>query len=305
MDGLDSKWSEPSAERTVTFRHLPPGEYHFRVAASREGGPWSDPGTSLALVVPAPWWRSPWAVGAGLAAGAGVVAGVSRFVVRQRMKRRLRQVEQAFALESERSRIARDIHDTLGANLTRISLHSAVGRTESDRPAAAAGHFDAISSTAGELVQSLDAIVWAVNPAHDTIESLAQYLMRFAQELCAASPVRLRLDVPDELPAVPLRSEVRHNILLAAREALNNAIRHAAAAEVRLSLEVAGPVLRVVIEDDGIGFDPSISTRGDGLANMRRRHGQCGGDCLIESTPGRGTRVVFTIPLAGHPQTSA
>ena len=88
-------------------------------------------------------------------------------------------------------------------------------------------------------MQSLDRIVWAVNPAHDTLESLARYLMRFAAEFCAASPVRLRLDVPGELPGIALRSEVRHNILLAAREALNNTIRHAGAAKVSLRLAVS------------------------------------------------------------------
>ena len=301
LEGLDTAWSEASADRVVSYRHLPPGEYRFRVAASREGGPWSEPGASIALLVPTPWWRSPWSAVAGLIAGAGLVAGVSRILVQRRMKRRLRRVEQAFAIESERSRIARDIHDTLGANLTQITIHSATGRTDCDKPETVTKHFDAISATAGDLVQSLDRIVWAVNPAHDTLESLARYLMRFAAEFCAASPVRLRLDVPGELPGIALRSEVRHNILLAAREALNNTIRHAGAAKVSLRLAVSHSVLRIDIEDDGRGFDPANADTGNGLANMRRRLDHCGGTCRVESKLGEGTSVVFSFPVSTEP----
>jgi ligand-binding sensor domain-containing protein/signal transduction histidine kinase len=297
LEGLDAGWSEPSSERSVSYRHLPHGKYHFHVAASRDGGAWSDPDAAFLLTVPVPWWASRWAIAGGLVAGGIGVAAVSRFFARRRMRNRLRQVEQAFALESERSRIARDIHDTLGANLTRIALHSAVGQAESDRPEVAAEHFSAISATAGELVQSLDGIVWAVNPVHDTLESLAHYLMRFAEEFCAALPVRLRLDVAEELPAIALRSEVRHNILLAARETLNNAVRHAGASEIRLSLDVSGGTLRIVITDDGTGFDPANAASGNGIANIHRRLAHCGGTCRFESAIDRGVRVLFFVPL--------
>ena len=125
--------------------------------------------------------------------------------------------------------------------------------------------------------------------------------MRFAAEFCAASPVRLRLDVPGELPGIALRSEVRHNILLAAREALNNTIRHAGAAKVSLRLAVSHSVLRIDIEDDGRGFDPANADTGNGLANMRRRLDHCGGTCRVESKLGEGTSVVFSFPVSTEP----
>ncbi|MDB6174308.1 MAG: two component regulator propeller/histidine kinase domain protein [Chthoniobacteraceae bacterium] len=298
LHGLEPAWIDAGSQRTASYTHLPPGHYHFRVLASLDGGTWSDAGAVVALQVLAPWWQKPWPEAIGALAGVIGVAGVARFLTRRRLQRRLLLVEQQFALERERSRIARDIHDDLGANLTQISMLSALGCEQRDKPALVEEHFNAIAATAGDLVQAMDAIVWAVNPRHNTLESLARYITRFAEDFFTHTPVRLRLDVPMQLPEAALRSEVRHNLFLAAKEALNNALRHAAPTEVRLRLAVEGGQLILHVEDNGRGFLPGTEdSDGNGLGNLRRRLAECAGTCEIVSAPGQGTRILFSIPL--------
>ncbi|MDB6133234.1 MAG: Histidine kinase [Verrucomicrobiales bacterium] len=322
LAGLEESWvqAEPGAERTATYTQPAPGSYVFEVMASADNGPWSGVPARIPLRVLAPWWRQPWAAAAGVLLAVASVAGLARALTRRRLQRRLREVERQFTLERERSRIARDIHDDLGANLTQISLLSALGQEQRHEPEKARAQFAAIAATSGELVQAMDAIVWAVNPSQDTLESLARYLVRFAGDFFEHTQVRLRLDVPPQLPRADLSSEVRHNLFLAAKEALHNALHHAGAGEVRLSLSVEGRTpditttagrnahgvpggLMVEIEDDGCGFTPErvADQGGNGLGNMHHRLTECGGGCVIDSIPGRGTRVQLRIPLCLTP----
>lgn len=298
MAGLENEWVDAGPERAATYTHLAPGAYTFEVIAKPDGGAWSSRPAQVMLRVLAPWWKKPWALATGAGLGLAVVAGTARFVTRRRLQRRLREVERQFALERERSRIARDIHDDLGANLTQIGLLSALGAAHSHDPAQARARFEAIGATSGELVQAMDSIVWAVNPSQDTLEGLARYLVRFAVDFFAATPVRLRVEVPEQLPAIELSSEVRHNLFLAAKEALHNALHHAAATEVHLRLTAHASELCMEIADNDRGFTPeAAASAGNGLGNMRHRLAECGGACDILSTPGQGTRVRLTLPL--------
>jgi ligand-binding sensor domain-containing protein/signal transduction histidine kinase len=301
LAGLETAWTEVvGPERTVSYAALGPGEYRFEVRVSADGRTWSVPAT-VGIRVPAPWWRHPWALAGGALGSLGLAAGGARALTRRRLQRRLRLAENQVAVERERTRIARDIHDDLGANLTQISLLSALGRAQRHQPDAVEGKFGAIGALAGELVQALDAIVWAVNPRHDTLESLARYLVRFSGDFCAPLPMRLRLDVPADLPDVVLGSEVRHSIFLAVKEALHNAVQHAQATEIRLQIGVDDRRLLLGISDDGRGFDPGRlphgANGGNGLSNMRQRLAECGGSCEIDSAPGRGTRITFSLPF--------
>jgi signal transduction histidine kinase len=200
-------------------------------------------------------------------------------------------------LEKERARIAKDLHDDLGANLTQIIFLSERVEVARHDGQETAQWFDLIPATAQQTIQSLDEIVWAVNPRHDTLESLANYLSQFAQQHLALANVRCVLDVPAVLPAVPLSAEVRHNLLLTTREALQNVARHAAATEVRLTLKLNDSGLNIVIADNGRGFDPnSGNSDGNGLHNMQRRLQEIGGRLELNSRPGHGTSVLLFVP---------
>lgn len=298
LSGLEARWTDPGKVRHAVYPHLPPGDFIFEVAASADGLVWSAEPAVLRLKVPPVWWRSPlFVVPASLILLAGVIAGV-RHLTRLRLKRRLRVLGQQVALERERTRIARDIHDDLGTHLTQISLLSALGQQQLTEPDAVSGRFSAISETATDLGQKLDAIVWAVNPRHDTLESLARYLTRYAGDMCGRFGRRLRLDVPADLPEITLSSDVRHNLFLAVKEALHNSLRHSGSPELRLSLAAAADRLTVTVADDGSGIAPEAAGTGDGLHNMQQRLADSGGTCDISTSAGSGTSVRFTLPFS-------
>jgi signal transduction histidine kinase len=155
-------------------------------------------------------------------------------------------------------------------------------------------------------------VVWAVNPRHDTLGSVGAYLEEFGQNLLKTASLRCKIDMPAQFPTRVITAEVRHNIFLAFKEALHNAIKHAGASEVRIALAVKSDVFTLMVEDDGRGFatetvlagtprDQPRRGAGNGLANMRQRLAEIGGRCEIESAPGKGTRVTFRVALKGFP----
>jgi signal transduction histidine kinase len=166
---------------------------------------------------------------------------------------------------------------------------------------------DQIYSTARELTRAMDEIVWAVNPKHDTLDSLVTYLGRFAQHFLSTAGIRCRLDVPVYLPSRALTSEIRHNVFLALKEALHNVVKHAAATEVRISLELQPAGFVLMVADNGHGFNlKSCAERvsgadglrigaGNGLFNMQKRLEEVGGRCEWNTAPGEGTRVKLVI----------
>lgn len=230
-----------------------------------------------------------------------VLAGVGttvRVVERRKYQARLRRAEQERALEQERSRIAQDLHDELGSLLTRISLLGGLLHADSGTPDQVEAHAKKITQAADQTVRSLEEIVWAVRPGSDTLQSLVEYLTHFANELFEGSPMRCRLDLPTDLPARTLPPDLRHNIFLIAKEALTNALRHAGGTVVFVQLKMNGNHFKLVIADDGKGFEVKSSSpdgRHNGLGNMRRRAEAIGGVLNMTSEPGKGTRVEFDL----------
>jgi signal transduction histidine kinase len=226
------------------------------------------------------------------------------------MQRRLEKLERAQAVERERARIAGDIHDDIGTTLTRITMLSQPPRREPGSPQPTTAVLARIHDSAQEITRSLDEIVWAIDPRHDTLDSLADYMGKYSQDLLGAANIRCRLDLPADLPAWPLTAEIRHNLFLAFKEALNNILKHAEATEVCLSLHLRPPNAFVLcIADNGRGFDPRqpgpIDTLrlagGHGLLNLQRRLAGIGGSCEIAADHHQGTRVTFTVTLPEPP----
>lgn len=212
--------------------------------------------------------------------------------------RRREHTERQRELEKERARIARDLHDDLGATLTQIRFLSALESRDAQVPDGARGRMGQISEKSREMVASLDEIVWAVNPTNDSLPNLANYLCHFAEEFFQPTPIRCRLDVDDALPLVPLTSEVRHNLYLAVREALNNISKHSQATEVWLRIHFQQSALRIAIEDNGHGFSLSAADpSGEGLGNLRQRLEEIGGGFEVNSGPQAGTICQFRLPL--------
>jgi len=244
-----------------------------------------------------PFHASGWFWTAIIAAGAATLAGGVRYTTWKRLQRQLEHSERRRAVEAERMRIAQDIHDDMGASLTRISLIStqALRRTPVDSPLQ--GELKRLDRAARELAIALDEIVWAVNPMHDTLEGLSNYISQYVTEIVAHSERRCRLEIPTVLPARFISSGVRHHLLMAVKEALHNALKHSGAAEIRVRLECKDPTLTIAVADNGGGFDPQATVSGNGIANMHRRLQATGGKCRIESAAGAGTTVTFTLNL--------
>lgn len=224
---------------------------------------------------------------------------------RGRAEARLVAVQLQHLLEKERARIARDIHDDLGARLTQIKLLSELVENHADEPESVGRHTRRISAVTRDLTQSMDEIVWAVDPRNDTLESLTSYLYKFAQDYLGTAAIRCRLDAPVDLPDVPLSTDVRHHLFLAFKESLNNIVKHATATEVWIRLRLDLDQLIIFIEDNGCGLTSGNGrasnghgppgSNGNGLANMKKRLEDVGGKFEFESRHGQGTRLKLAV----------
>jgi len=301
MIGLDEDWVEAGNRRSANYSHMAPGNYRFEVIACNNHGVWNTLGAVVDLEVRPHFWQAWWFAPAGWIAGAGLVSSVVISALRRRHHRRVEILKRERAVESERARIAQDLHDDLGAGLTEIDSTSAIGQDDSISPEESREFFREIGTRSREMVSALDEIVWAVNPRNDSLASLTSYMCQFAEQFLKPTRIRVRFDVPAQIPDVHLNSDQRYNLFLAFKEAMHNAAQHSGAAEIRLGIEAANGHLRVSVEDDGSGLTPDRETNlpegADGLANMRQRMERMGGQCLIAGKAGSGTRVSLTLDL--------
>ena len=232
-----------------------------------------------------------------LAAFTASLIAIVRYISFRRLHRRLRVLEQQAALQKERARIAKDIHDDLGANLTQIAFLGELAQQDRAEPEKVTERVGQISGTARQAIKSLDEIVWAVNPRNDTLAHLVDYAGQYAVDYLRTAGIRCRLDFPEQSPTRELSTDLRHNLFLVFKEALHNIVKHAHATEVWLRARFSDQSLDMVIEDNGSGFNqPPDNAFADGLRNMRERMSDIGGECHFESRPGGGTRVILHLP---------
>jgi signal transduction histidine kinase/ligand-binding sensor domain-containing protein len=292
LENFDTDWTEISNPRQAVYSRLPAGNYRFRVVGSSADGNWSPHEAVMAVTVAPYIWQNWWfQIGCGALFSTAVLVLV-RYLAFRRLRRRLEIAERRSALDRERDRIARDIHDDLGHGLTQIvllselTLHNHMPQNQRDE------QLGQIVTTAKQGLRSLDETVWAINPRNDTLPDLVDYLGHFVMKSLATADVKCRLDLPDYPPNLPVPADVRHSLFLVVKEAINNIINHANATTVQLMVKVTDDALSITIEDDGQGFAFGESSPGqDGLLNMRKRMSDIGGDFQIESHPGAGTRI--------------
>ncbi|EDY84458.1 ATPase, histidine kinase-, DNA gyrase B-, and HSP90-like domain protein [Verrucomicrobiia bacterium DG1235] len=208
------------------------------------------------------------------------------------------RVQQEEALARERSRMAHDLHDELGAGLTEVGLLGTLAATHSLPIDKRDSHLSRLSDKVRGLVMALDEIVWAVNPKYDSVSSFVDYFTSYAQQFLELANVRCRFDVADELPVQPLTSRVRHSLFLAFKETLTNVARHADASEVIVRIYPKDTQLVLSVSDNGCGLQgkqakPSMN----GLDNIRDRLSEMGGHCTMESDEQTGTTVTLKLPL--------
>ncbi len=304
LDGFDSHWMAAGPDRMATYPRLPPGDYRLRTRSSLGNGVWNESESALVIRVVPLWWQSYWFQCAVLILLFVLLVLIVRAVSHRRLRIRLERLERERAIERERTRIARNIHDDLGASLTRISLLTQTAGH--DGMSSEASRLGQIYETVRQITRSMDEIVWAVNPNNDHLDSLVSYLVSYAQSFLRVAGIRCRLDLPDQLPASGLTSQVRHNLYLCQKEALNNIVKHSGANEVTIVMRVESNTFTFTISDNGSngnkyghgGHQDLRVMPGQGLANIAQRVAESNGAFEFSPpTAGQGARLSITIQL--------
>jgi signal transduction histidine kinase len=307
LEGADLEWQYDGGARSTRYTQLQRGNYRFHVSARVADGPWLESGDVFDFTIPTPFYFQTWALGAYVILATSLVAMTVRIISHRRLRRRLARLEQEQALERERMRIARDMHDEMGSKLTKISFLSEHIQMDAESAGSPSEKILSIAQTSRDLLKTMDEIVWVVNPHNDTLENLVSYLSHHAVEYFQNTSIDCEIRLPQEIPHLPLSSETRHNLFLAFEESLNNVLKHSAATKVNVSVNIRARELEVVVSDNGRGFqaatlpDASGESRngrgGNGLRNLRQRLAAVGGECLISSQPGAGATVTLAVRL--------
>ncbi len=297
--GIDDEWVMSGDRRFTEYRNFRPGSYQFQVEATSGNGLWSANPAVVDIVIAPHFWQTRWFQITVTLAGLGMVGGTVRLLELRRIRRKIEILKRRQAVDAERARIARDLHDDIGASLTQMALQSQLAeRNVSRLPERAAGHLQEVFKTASRMTRTLDEIVWAVNPKHDTLENFVLFLGSHMQDVAESAGLRSRFDVPDSIPARIMPSNVRHHLYLAGKEVLHNIIKHAKASEISLQIKLDDNQCVIVISDDGKGFEDGAAALGaDGLLNMRDRLETIHGTCTRRSIPGHGTSVELRVPM--------
>lgn len=298
LEGLENNWNPEGTLRSARYSRLPPGDYTFRVMASNNYGVWNENDAALRLTIVPRFWEAKWfqiSLGLCLLGSVGLVA---RQIERASNRRKLTALEHERALERERTLIARDIHDDLGASLTEVALLGDMAGDKMTSPDELRAQTRKISTAAREMAQSLEAIVWAVRPENDSLCSLVEYMNRRTDELFEKIPRQYQFNVPAKIPECCIHAEVRHNVFLAYKEALTNSLKHAQASMVCVELSCDQSRCQITISDNGKGFaSETMRSGGTGLKNMRQRMEEIGGGFEMESQPDQGTTIRLYFPL--------
>ncbi len=280
--GLDPAWSEPGEELALTLGGFAPGRYRLEVRSATAAD--DTPSAVVSWTVAAPLWSRAWF----LALVGAVLAGAGVLVHRLRVARLLE-------LERVRTRIAGDLHDDLSASLTRISVRSEVAARSADgADTASASVLREIGADARALLDSTRDLVWAIDPREDSLAGLVARLRPFLDGLADPEGIAVSLSTEGNLADARLSVEERRHLLLLLKEAVHNAVRHAAARAISVRIAANPSAVVLEVRDDGRGFDPEREeTRavGRGLRGMRARAGAIRAELSIASAPGEGTVV--------------
>lgn len=300
-DRLVIEWNEMfsmgvSDFREQAYHQLGAGSYRFRLTELSVFGMPVGQELMMNVRVALPYWRTSWFWSVTFVVVTLLFVAALRYYSWRRVQQAVAKLQQQHALEQERLRIAQDIHDDLGARVTQISIVSGMALKDEAISDKARTEFDRISTMSRQLVAALYETVWAVNPENDNVEAVGSYLCQRINELCVQAGLRCRLSVLSLPHNVEISSRARHNLSMAANEAVHNVIKHANATLVTVKITFENELLTIVISDNGRGFpmDASASS-GYGLTNMQRRMREIGGTCEIKTEKGEGASIVFRL----------
>jgi ligand-binding sensor domain-containing protein/two-component sensor histidine kinase len=282
--GLEPAWVYSGNRRYASYTGLRPGKYTFRVKASNNDGIWNEKGTSLTIIIHPPWWRTWWAY----LLWAGIILAILYSIYYIRISR-LKELLQV------RNRIAHDLHDDVGSTLSSISIMSEMAKR---RVPASSELLERIGSNAQQMQENMSDIVWAINPKNDRFEDVLQRMKMFASEMLEAKNITLHFNADAALYHLKLSMEQRRNLYFIFKEAITNAAKYAAAANVIVNVSLQNNLMELLVKDDGRGFDADYQTMGgNGLYNMQKRAEDLNGILKIDSIKGTGTNVYLQFKI--------
>ena len=291
----NTRWSAPSDQSAINFVNLSPGKYVLKVRAQFLTGRYPDQSAAYSFVILPPWWQTWWFRAAALCLLAVLGLVWIRFYVRRKLEKQRSLLEKKQAIEKERTRIATDMHDDLGAGLSRIKFLSETIGIRKQQQLPVEDEITSIRQYSHEMIDKMGEIVWALNEKNDSLSDLLSYTRAYAMEYFVQAGICCEIETPDDLSSRFVSGEFRRNVYLTIKEALHNIVKHSRARKVFIGIEV-GEKLTITIRDDGIGFDKQhIRPFSNGLINMERRVRDIGGELLI--LHGSGTTVWVSVPV--------
>lgn len=294
LEGAEPDWHQVNNEQRLSYINLSPGKYKLHISCrTRDGLIMGKERIVIVHLLPA-WYQTVFfkLLLAGLIIGLLYV--VIRYYLKQQMKKQYAILEKERALESERQRIAADMHDDVGAGLSRIRYITAALK---DNSGLNKEEIDRIVSLSDESVEKMNEIIWSLNQGNQRLEEILYFTRSQCSELISNAGIDFNFSLPDEIPSLTMSWMDCRNIFLLVKEAVNNAIKHADAGKITVDIQIKQSLL-ILIQDDGKGFDPSgQQTPGNGLRNYRKRLEQVKGSYEIRTSPGKGTLLQFVIPI--------
>jgi len=289
------KWEE-TPNTNLQFSSLIPGKYKFELRARKFNSGWGE-STVLTFIVNPPFWKMTWfrILLSFLIAFAAFF--VIRGIVQRRYRKQIQELKQREALITERNRIAADVHDDIGADLSNLLLLSRISGSSSTMDNLDKARVKRIEYAATTMITKVDEIIWALNPVNDKFANVIYFIERYAKDFLDTRGIRHTVTVPEHVSELFIHEVDRRNIFLIVKELLNNIHKHSGATEVKLDFQVDGnKTLKIVIADNGKGFisEPE-NTNGRGMKNIRIRIEQLNGSMSINGV--QGVSVSLLIPL--------
>jgi signal transduction histidine kinase/ligand-binding sensor domain-containing protein len=293
--GQDANWVYTSNDK-VRYSQLSPGEYTFELKASNNEGIWNEKPLSLKITITPPYWQTWWFRTLMLLVAGSAAGGVARYYIHLKVVSKTRELEKQHALNLERIRISKDVHDDIGSGLSKISLLCELAKrkiTENQSPGKDVGHISAISK---ELVDNMRDLIWVLNPENTTLDNLLSRMREYCADYLDGVNVESKFCFPDHVPEMNISRDVQRNIFSTVKEALNNSVKHANAHLIGITVEITDRLLSIDILDDGSGFVISDArSGGNGLRNMKNRIESVGGVFKMKSNTQKGTLISISI----------
>jgi signal transduction histidine kinase len=267
---------------------MPPGNYYLQIKAQYSYNTTSPYILKVPFSIRPPFYKTIWFICVCAAVFSILIYGLYRYRVNHILK-----------LQTIRNKIARDLHDEVGATLSGISMYTHLTKEQINQSdnAGVEKSLSIIQQNAGEMVNKLNDIVWLVNPEQDSLQKLVQRLEEYAFEMAGVKNMQVKINLPADIGGLQLAMDIRRNIFLFCKEAINNAVKYSCGNLLRLDVKLSGSILEFSVSDNGTGFNTASVKKGNGLGNMQKRAAEIGAEFSLQAVPGKGSAISIQVRI--------